>query len=103
VPVQQFSSRLSDSVEKGLGVLVDADLARESARLQSLQVKQQLGAQARVRVRHLVRHRARACNRRASALPNAATRARSAAAAALAAAQSSPSDAGQRATGAGRT
>ncbi|MFZ4604020.1 MAG: flagellin [Caulobacterales bacterium] len=44
--IKKFSSKLSDSVEKGLGVLVDADLARESARLQSLQVKQQLGAQA---------------------------------------------------------
>ncbi len=44
--IKTFSSRLSDSVEKGLGTLVDADLARESARLQSLQVKQQLGAQA---------------------------------------------------------
>jgi flagellin len=41
-----FISKLSDSVEKGLGVLVDADLGRESARLQSLQIKQQLGAQA---------------------------------------------------------
>jgi len=30
----------------GLANLVDADLSRESARLQSLQVKQQLGVQA---------------------------------------------------------
>jgi flagellin len=41
-----FMGKLSDAVEKGIGALVDADLARESARLQSLQVKQQLGAQA---------------------------------------------------------
>lgn len=41
-----FLGKLSDSIEAGLGNLVDADLAKESARLQSLQVKQQLGAQA---------------------------------------------------------
>ena len=41
-----FVSKLSDSLEKGIGNLVDADLAKESARLQALQVKQQLGIQA---------------------------------------------------------
>jgi len=41
-----FVSKLSDALETGIGNLVDADLARESARLQSLQVKQQLGIQA---------------------------------------------------------
>ncbi len=41
-----FLQSLSDTLEKGLSNLVDADLAKESARLQSLQVKQQLGAQA---------------------------------------------------------
>ena len=41
-----FVGKLSDSLEKGIGNLVDADLAKESARLQSLQVKQQLGTQA---------------------------------------------------------
>jgi flagellin len=41
-----FISKLKDAVEQGISNLVDADLARESARLQSLQVKQQLGAQA---------------------------------------------------------
>ena len=41
-----FTSRLSDVVEAGIGSLVDADLAKESARLQALQVKQQLGVQA---------------------------------------------------------
>jgi flagellin len=41
-----FLSKLADTVEKGIGQLVDADLGRESARLQALQVKQQLGTQA---------------------------------------------------------
>ncbi|QAY76129.1 flagellin [Sphingosinicella sp. BN140058] len=41
-----FTSKLSDVVESGIGNLVDADLAKESARLQALQVKQQLGVQA---------------------------------------------------------
>jgi flagellin len=35
-----------DSLEGGLGALVDADLAKESAKLQSLQIRQQLGTQA---------------------------------------------------------
>ncbi len=43
---QTFTSKLSDSIEGGIGNLVDADLAKESAKLQSLQVKQQLGVQA---------------------------------------------------------
>jgi flagellin len=41
-----FVSKLSDVLESGVGNLVDADLAKESARLQGLQVQQQLGAQA---------------------------------------------------------
>lgn len=41
-----FVEKLSDAIETGIGNLVDADLAKESARLQSLQVKQQLGLQA---------------------------------------------------------
>jgi len=41
-----FTSKLSDTIEGGIGNLVDADLARESAKLQALQVKQQLGVQA---------------------------------------------------------
>jgi len=41
-----FVSKLSDALENGVGNLVDADLAKESARLQSLQTKQQLGVQA---------------------------------------------------------
>jgi len=34
------------SLNTGLGALVDADLAQESATLQSLQIKQQLGTQS---------------------------------------------------------
>ncbi|RIK95568.1 MAG: flagellin [Proteobacteria bacterium] len=41
-----FVTKLSDAIETGIGNLVDADLAKESAKLQSLQVKQQLGLQA---------------------------------------------------------
>jgi flagellin len=41
-----FVSKLTDTLEAGIGNLVDADLAKESARLQALQVQQQLGAQA---------------------------------------------------------
>lgn len=41
-----FVSKLMDSLEVGIGNLVDADMAKESARLQALQVQQQLGAQA---------------------------------------------------------
>jgi flagellin len=41
-----FVSKLQDTIEAGVGNLVDADLAKESARLQALQTKQQLGVQA---------------------------------------------------------
>jgi flagellin len=41
-----FNKDRIDSMEAGLGALVDADLAKESARLQSLQIRQQLGATA---------------------------------------------------------
>jgi flagellin len=41
-----FVSKLSDTLQTGVGNLVDADLAKESAKLQALQVQQQLGAQA---------------------------------------------------------
>ena len=41
-----FVSKLQDSLTSGIGNLVDADVAKESANLQALQVKQQLGAQA---------------------------------------------------------
>lgn len=43
---QTFVSKLSDTIKAGIGNLVDADLAAESATLQALQVKQQLGIQA---------------------------------------------------------
>ena len=38
--------KLQDTLDAGVGNLVDADLAKESARLQALQTKQQLGVQA---------------------------------------------------------
>jgi len=40
------ASKLQDTLETGIGNLVDADLAKESARLTALQTKQQLGVQA---------------------------------------------------------
>jgi flagellin len=42
----KFNSSISDAVTKGLGAIVDADLAKESANLQSLQVRQQLATQS---------------------------------------------------------
>ena len=41
-----FVGKLQDALEAGVGNLVDADLAKESAKLQALQTKQQLGVQA---------------------------------------------------------
>jgi flagellin len=41
-----FTIKLQDILKAGVGSLVDADLAEESAKLQSLQIKQQLGVQA---------------------------------------------------------
>jgi flagellin len=41
-----FVGKLQDALDAGVGNLVDADLAKESAKLQSLQTKQQLGVQA---------------------------------------------------------
>lgn len=41
-----FTSKVQDALETGVGNLVDADLAKESARLTALQTKQQLGVQA---------------------------------------------------------
>lgn len=40
-----FNSSLQKASEEALGTIVDADLAKESARLQSLQIRQQLGTQ----------------------------------------------------------
>jgi len=42
----EFVSNLTDSLKTGIGALTDADLEAASARLQSLQVQQQLGIQA---------------------------------------------------------
>jgi flagellin len=41
-----FIGKLQDTIDAGIGNLVDADLAKESAKLQALQTKQQLGIQA---------------------------------------------------------
>jgi flagellin len=43
---KDFVSSLMDSIERGVGQLVDADMNEESTKLQALQVKQQLGIQA---------------------------------------------------------
>ena len=40
-----YVSVLADATEEGVGSIVDADLAKESAKLQALQVRQQLGTQ----------------------------------------------------------
>jgi flagellin len=41
-----FVSKLQDALSNGIGSIADADLAKESAKLQALQTKQQLGIQA---------------------------------------------------------
>jgi flagellin len=41
-----FTSSMMDSIDRGIGQLVDADMNKESTRLQALQVQQQLGIQA---------------------------------------------------------
>ncbi len=41
-----FTGKLVDILKEGLGNLVDADLAEESANLQAFQIKQQLGMQS---------------------------------------------------------
>ncbi len=41
-----FTKILADATVQGIGNIVDADLAKESARLQSLQIRQQLGTQS---------------------------------------------------------
>lgn len=41
-----FASKLSDALTTGIGNLVDANMAQESAQLTALQTKQQLGVQA---------------------------------------------------------
>jgi flagellin len=41
-----YNSDKIDALNSGLGSLVDANLAQESAQLQALQIRQQLGTQA---------------------------------------------------------
>ncbi|MFM1960154.1 MAG: hypothetical protein RL588_1671 [Pseudomonadota bacterium] len=41
-----FVNKLQDAIDAGVGNIVDADLAKESAKIQALQTKQQLGFQA---------------------------------------------------------
>jgi len=43
---EDFIGKIQDATKSGIGNLVDADMAKESASLQALQVKQQLGVQA---------------------------------------------------------
>ena len=43
---EDFMSKLSDAVEKGVGRLVDADMNEESTRLKALQTQQQLAIQS---------------------------------------------------------
>lgn len=41
-----FINKLQDAVDNGIGNIIDADMAKESSKLQSLQAKEQLGFQA---------------------------------------------------------
>jgi len=41
-----YNKKILDAQEAGMGSLIDADMAKESARLQALQIRQQLGTQA---------------------------------------------------------
>ena len=43
---ETFVGKLQDSITSGIGNIVDADMAKESAKLQALQTKQALGVQA---------------------------------------------------------
>ncbi len=43
---EKFIDKLTDSLDRGIGRLVDADMEEESARLSALQVQQQLGIQS---------------------------------------------------------
>ena len=44
--IQNFTTSLSSALTAGVGALTDADLAAESAKLTSLQTKQQLATQS---------------------------------------------------------
>jgi len=43
---EEFVSKLTDSIDKGVGRLVDADMNEESTRLKALQTQQQLAVQS---------------------------------------------------------
>jgi flagellin len=43
---EDFASKLSDSIDKGIGRLVDADMNEESTKLKALQTQQQLAIQS---------------------------------------------------------
>jgi flagellin len=43
---EDFVSKLTDSIDSGIGRLVDADMNEESTRLKALQTQQQLGIQS---------------------------------------------------------
>ncbi len=43
---QEFLTKLSDNLDSGVGVMVDANMEEEAARLQALQVQQQLASQS---------------------------------------------------------
>ena len=43
---QEFVAKLTDSIDKGIGRLVDADMSEESTRLKALQTQQQLAIQS---------------------------------------------------------
>lgn len=43
---KDFTSKLMDAIDRGVGQMVDADMTKESARLSALQTQQQLGIQA---------------------------------------------------------
>ncbi|MCQ1855260.1 flagellin [Neorhizobium galegae] len=43
---EDFVSKLTDSIDKGIGRLVDADMSEESTRLKALQTQQQLAIQS---------------------------------------------------------
>ena len=43
---QEFLTKLSDNLDTGVGAMVDANMEEEAARLQALQVQQQLASQS---------------------------------------------------------
>ncbi|MBE9637142.1 flagellin [Salipiger mangrovisoli] len=43
---QEFLNKLTDNIDTGVGAMVDADMEEEAARLQALQVQQQLATQS---------------------------------------------------------